>query len=206
MSILKFLNPFQENITEEPNISSPVNVPLTSTVTNVGITSNSLGIDPKIQLHFDELMNKANLPGPDYYEFRKAVKESNSIIPENILYQTIYNTFKSLGINKNLLLSSIDEYIKIIGNDKNDFDKTISELEKNEIANKQKQIESNKAKIEQLQKSINELNQSNIQIQNEINESSIKITYKAQSYNTSNSSIIQELNNDKQKINQYINE
>ena len=206
MSILNYLNPFQnsskdeekqnEIILEQRGTQAPSEVTFITTTTD----------DPKIREHFDKLMETSNLPGPDFYEFGKAVKQSGNLIPENILFQTIFNTFKSLGVNKNILLSSIDEYITVINNDKTEFEKTIAELEKTQITAKQNQIEANKAKINDMQLKINELTQINFQIQNELTQTNNELTSKVQNYNSTYLLQIQELNNDKQKINQYINE
>ena len=207
--ILNFLNPFEtnKNVVEEYASSSQASTQtvLSSTSSQIS-TMGTLGINPEIQKHFLILMDEANLPGPDYYEFRNVIKNGIHNLPENILYQTIFSTFKSLGISKTQLLQSIEQYIIILNKDKDEFDKTSKQLEQTNCVDKQNQLKTNQEKIIQLQYQINELNQINIQLQNEINNNSITLNKNINEFNFNFESMIKELNDDKVKINQYINE
>lgn len=190
---------------DEPNISNESVVqPIVPNVTeNIPVSIGTV-IDPSVEEHFTKLMKDANLPGPDYCEFKNAILQNTLPIAENMLFQTVFNTFKAMGVEKSILLSSLDEYIKIVSKDKNAFEQQIKAKQDEDIVRKQSLLSQHQLKITELNNEIARLNNESNQIQQEINNSQLQISNITNAYNLSLNNVLQTLQSDKQKINQYI--
>lgn len=202
--LMEILNPFESKPKED--IVIEISTPLTGTNTQPTIGLQSIGtvIDPSVEEHFIKLMKDANLPGPDYFEFKNAINQNTLPIAENMLFQTVFNTFKAMGVEKNILLSSLDEYISIITKDKEAFELQIKTKQDEDIVRKQSILNQHQLKITELNNEIARLNNESNQIQQEINNSQLQISNITNAYNLSLNNVLQTLQSDKQKINQYI--
>lgn len=189
----------------KPTVSVPT--PSLSYPPSLSYQDNTLSqpsFNPEIEKHFMDILDQANLPGPDYYEFKKAINNSISTMPEQILFQTTFNTLSTLGMTKDIVLKSIEEYHKVLDADKVAFDKVILDTTTLEITQKEEQYKRNVDEINKLQQKVLELNQLNGNIQNEIMQSQNTINKNIAGYNQGYTAMKQTLESDKQKINTYI--
>lgn len=88
-----------------------------------GITSLDAASAEKFEKHFETLFDKANLPGPDYFEFWKTMETLEKHIPDESA--RIAATFASLsvqGLNKPKLLETAAAYMDIISKDRAAFE------------------------------------------------------------------------------------
>ncbi len=140
----------QQQQTNTPNY--PVysgTTPSTGTYTPPPVASGYAGpsVDSeKFRAHFDEVFDAANLPGPDYYEFKKIVEELEKQGLGSGAFIAAYTSLKVSGkITKDHLLSTGRQYLTILEQDKSEFLTNLSQAEKSEI-------EGRKAKIASLEK------------------------------------------------------
>ncbi len=191
-------------VQEEQTSSAPtVPTPVVSNTPSLSYQDNN-AVSPEIQEHFMNKMDKANLPGPDYYEFKKAINNSISTMPENILFQSTFTTLNTLGMTKDVLVKSIDEYNKVLDADKVEFDKVIASNIATEVTSKEEQYKKNIEEINALQQKVLELNQANGKIQNDIMQSQNTINKNISGYTQGYNAMKQTLETDKTKINSYI--
>lgn len=191
-------------VQEEQTSPAPtVPTPVVSNTPSLSYQDNN-AVSPEIQEHFMNKMDKANLPGPDYYEFKKAINNSISTMPENILFQSTFTTLNTLGMTKDVLLKSIDEYNKVLDVDKVEFDKVIASNIATEVTSKEEQYKKNIEEINSLQQKVLELNQTNGKIQNDIMQAQNTINKNISGYTQGYNAMKQTLETDKTKINSYI--
>jgi hypothetical protein len=113
---------------ESTGISTPPVIP-TSFTPGVQATvtpSTSVSADDMVKFnqHFEELFDKANLPGPDYFEFSKMCQAMGSLT-EDVRITAAFNGLQVQGLDKQKLLDSAVHYIKIIDEDSAKFNSAI---------------------------------------------------------------------------------
>lgn len=172
-------------------------------------TSNEDSI--KFKEHFIKLFNESNLPGPDYYEFSQAIHNSNNQMPEQMAYPTIFSTLKTMGLNKTNLVTSVDEYLKILEKDQISFNGQIQQKRVELIEKKSKEIESLNLEITSTNQQISALQDKIRELQGKIVTLGNEKVINEQKINTSESNYLfalqtmqTQLRNDLEKINQYI--
>lgn len=102
-----------------------------------------------------KLMDDANLPGPDYYEFAKALSGMNTLpITEQQKYVSVFAGFQAQGVTAQSLVDAAMKYIAILGQKKSsEFDASVASASNSisnieaEIANLTKENEGLAAKL-----------------------------------------------------------
>ncbi len=88
-----------------------------------GITSLDAASAEKFEKHFETLFDKANLPGPDYFEFWKTMETLEKHLPdENARLAATYASLSVQGLNKAKLLETASAYMDIIAKDRAAFE------------------------------------------------------------------------------------
>ncbi len=195
-------------ITQPISVTPQINVSSTErpTIQQNSITPEEL---TKFEKHFSDLFENSNLPGPDYYEFTTTVELMEGI-PEPAAFKSTFKILTKNGLTKEHLISTANEYIKIVDNDAKNMTSAIDEknqsIEKlnhditslnDTIAKKQQMISEMTLEIVEHKKSID-----NIGIQ--ISENLNKINTKKQSYNIASQAMKNKIISDINNINQYI--
>jgi hypothetical protein len=218
-----FLDLFIERTEEPKKESKDASVPKLftapplggTTVSNISVASSytptvaSEDME-KFSQHFDELFDKANLPGPDYFEFSKMC-QAMATLADNAKYPAIFTGLQVQGLSKEKLLESANHYIAIIDEDAKKFNTAIDskilaevQLKRNEASNKQKALQEKINLIAQLQAELTK-DTSEIEIlQNEANDQERKAQEKANTYKAACESRKASINEDVAKINTYI--
>lgn len=159
--------------------------PWTSTASVISNLNESNGfVNPDIEAnaikYFNNLMESANLPGPDFWEFLNALKSNiasfgSSITDERVLYNMVFNTMASVGLKFDVLISSHKQYDTLLLQKYNAFLEENKKLMQSAVGDNNKIIESikvanlnRKKQIEQLQKDIEQDELKMTQIQEEI--------------------------------------
>ena len=88
-----------------------------------GITTLDAASAEKFEKHFETLFDKANMPGPDYFEFWKTMETLEKHIPdENARLAATYASLSVQGLNKAKLLETASAYMDIIAKDRAAFE------------------------------------------------------------------------------------
>lgn len=191
-----------------PEAPKPV---IANTVPNAAGTGN---IDKKFTEHFVSLLEKANLPGPDYFEYKQALQSMEGLgLGEEKQFQAAWASFKAMGGVKEttILNTSANQYIGILDKDRASFLKDVERAVRDRVGalqDEEKRLEeSNKAiaqQIADLQKKIDE-NKSRLgQISGEVAEQSAKINANRDSFEITYLSFVDQIKSDLTKINQYL--
>jgi cell division protein FtsB len=182
-----------------------------ATVQNAAGTAE---VDRKFVQHFVDLLEKGNLPGPDYFEYKQALRSMEGLgLGEEKQFQAAWASFKAMGgvTNSTILKSSADQYLSILGKDRESFLKDVERATKERVGalhDELKNLEDNNKtyvqEIANLQKKIDDNKVRSGQISGEIAGQSAKINANRDSFEITYQSFVEQINSDLSKINQYL--
>lgn len=191
-----------------PESSKPV---IANTAPNAAGTGN---IDKKFTEHFVSLLEKANLPGPDYFEYKQALQSMEGLgLGEEKQFQAAWASFKAMGGVKEttVLNTSANQYLGILDKDRASFLKDVEKAIKDRVGalqDEEKRLEdANKTiaqQIADLQKKMDENKNRLGQISGEVAEQSAKINANKDSFEITYLSFVDQIKSDLNKINQYL--
>lgn len=212
-----FINEDTENQSDsqpksaKPQTDSSVNLPAKVVNTNPVVTPKP---DSKFLDHFAALLNKSNIPGPDYFEYKQVLKNMESLqLSEEKLFLAAWASFMAMGGVKEtaILQSSGEQYLKILEGDRDSFLKDVEKAINERVGSLKKEqfnLEENNRRyadeIEKLQQKIEENKNRMGQISSEINEQTTKINQNKDGYETTFSSFTNQIRLDLEKINKYL--
>ena len=162
----------------------------------------------KFEKYFDNLFDKANLPGPDYFEFYKTMEMLEAHIADE--KARLSATFASLaiqGLTKKNLIETATKYKGIIEQDQANFNTALEDKMKAEVGQRQAQLKSLEQKIannsEQIQKLTKEISETQVligQIKTEVLDQENKLTKNKNGYQVACQAVINKIVTDIQKI------
>jgi hypothetical protein len=187
--------------------SAPVNQ-LPKLPSEIANTSLNQAEAEKFEKYFDNLFEKANFPGPDYFEFSKTMETLEAHIPDE--KARVAATFASLaiqGLTKESLMDTAFKYKDIIEKDSVNFENALEVKAKAELGDRhstmsalEEKIKLNSEKIQQLTKEISESQVKMEQVKNEVLEQENKLNKNKQGYQLACHAIITKISEDIQKI------
>jgi hypothetical protein len=161
--------------------------------------------DEKFVKMLSKVIADNNLPGLDYFEFKQAIDAMSSAqIDEKTKYMTTFIVYAQQGCKKDVLLSSIETYKSIIKNEVAQFDIELKSQRDEKVHAKLAKVEEAKKKVEELTKQITEANNYILKATQEAQEENMKLQMVEANFKKSADSVIGILQNDKEKINNYI--
>ncbi|MPR37056.1 hypothetical protein [Salmonirosea aquatica] len=183
---------------------------------NVVNAAGTAEVDRKFVEHFVELLEKANLPGPDYFEFKQALKSMEGLgLSEEKQYQASWASFKAMaqGVRDTSILStSANQYVGVLDRDRTSFLKDVEKAISDRVGSLNQELnklqEDNKTyarQIVELQEKINANNGRLEKINGDIQEQSAKINANRDSYDITYHSMVEQINSDLAKIKKYLN-
>jgi hypothetical protein len=161
-------------------------------------------VDAKFSEHFNRLFADANLPGPDYYEFFKMTDAMHIIKDEAARYSAAFAGLQAQGLDKQKLLSSAQEYLKILDADAAAFHNTVDQALLDKVQNKKKEMDQVQERIQKLSQEIVSLQQQIGVLTKEIAENEAKIESNSSGYETALTISRNKLLQDIEKIKQHI--
>ncbi|MFN0014007.1 MAG: hypothetical protein ACKVU2_05610 [Saprospiraceae bacterium] len=151
-----------QKTTSEGTPASSVSEP-TSTQTNRPTEAQTAlsGTDlAKFEQHFAQLFEKANLPGPDYFEFWKTMDTLEAHIPDEAArMKAVFASLKIQGLNKKTLIGTAGQYREAVMADKASFEAAVQKKSEAEIAGRQAETKKIEKEREEKQRMIETLRQ-----------------------------------------------
>ncbi|MCC6815654.1 MAG: hypothetical protein IT267_04525 [Saprospiraceae bacterium] len=159
------------------------------------------------------LLEKNNLPGYDYFEYKKALQSVSKLgtMDESLLFKTVYAAAQSMGVDAQQLISTARKYLEVLENERSNFmqaaDNYLSQTLKVK-SEEQKALEqsltSNKSKMEQLQKELGEQEIKMQTLSKELDEVKLKVENNKNDFGTTYLGFVEEIKVDIQKMEQYL--
>ncbi len=195
------------------SVSTPTVAP-TSSVTAPPVASAG-AVDNKFLEHFAAVLGKANLPGPDYFEFRDILRSlANLGLSEDKQYQAAWASFKAMsggGADVALLTSTANQYLTALNADRDGFLKSADTALAEKVGGLQKEQTQLQHDNEALAKQIADLQQrlsANVdrlaKIGGELDEQGQKITQNKANYDATFTTVTEQIKADVANINAHL--
>ena len=168
--------------------------------------------DPEMAQIIQEAIEKANLPGFDYIEFRDSlVRMAGVPMTEEQKFQAVFATAQSMGVTKQVLLDAVDHYLKVVAVQATEFESYVNGVESQQVTVKEKSvadltttIEGEAAEINRLTMSIQEHRKQQDAINLEIVQAKQDIQNKRSAFEATRAAIANNLTSDRTKIESYL--
>jgi len=171
----------------------------TSTQTVQGV------VDNKFIEVLTSVIEDNNQPGQDYFEFKQAVENMNSLsMPEQQKFQTVFSVLGLQGCTKEGLLLSLDKYTQLIQKEKENFDAEMNTQFQSKVQSKLDEVERSKNELAELSTRIQELNNKILTLQQQAGAEEMGLRATEANFQASADVIVNEMLGDKQKINTFI--
>ncbi|MES2703413.1 MAG: hypothetical protein V4649_12280 [Bacteroidota bacterium] len=163
----------------------------------------------KFTRHFNDLFDRANLPGPDYYEFSRMMHLLEAQIPdENIRIATVFASLSIQGLTKDKIIETARQYCTMVEADRAQFERAASEKanidiegRKSKVAVMERKIAENSELIKKLTQEIVETQAQIGTLRNEIQQEDARIAANKSSFTVAYQAMYNKINSDIQKIN-----
>jgi uncharacterized coiled-coil protein SlyX len=193
---------------EEKPKETIVNKPLRSSTT----TSTIGTVDKAIMEKLLGAIEKNNLEGFDYLEFKKALKALEKIpMDEATKYRSTFATASTMGVTLGKLVDSTNHYVKVLDNENAVFLKAFEGQISSKVGDKEKEILQFEAIIKEKSERIKQLTEEITKHQNQItdlrqvvDESKMKIDKTKNDFKMSYLHLRTQLEQDIQKMKQYL--
>lgn len=206
-------------VTDEPEEKKPEtqetkNQPATPSPTHpVSTTKPTDGaFDDRIAESLFGALEKNNLEGFDYFEFKNSLKALAKMpLDEATRFRSAFATASTMGLTVEKLLQTADHYLKVLEKEQITFMSTVSQQRNQNVNSKETGIEGiNKLiqeKSAQIKKLTEEIQQHQQEIQKEREEIALaktRIEAAESNFKRTYTSVISQMNEDVMKIKQYL--
>lgn len=166
-------------------------------------------INPKILETLHNAMDKANLPGEDYYELTKAVEAMKGIpLNEADKLKTALAALSTKGLTKGKVIDSARYYLEVLENEKRKFYTAFENkikgsinADKKRITQLREEIKEKNSKIEELKEIIESSKARIIELEQEIQKSDEKVEGIEESFLYTYEHVINKIKSDIEKVN-----
>lgn len=116
------------------------------------------GLDEKSVQFLTNALEKNNLPGFDYIEFKQSLLALEAMkMEEEVAFKSAFATASTLGLTKEKLLKTAEHYKKVLMNEKVQFDAALQKQVHQRIGAKEAELEKLKKQIEEYKEKIAQL-------------------------------------------------
>jgi len=178
------------------------------------IFGSSDGLDPKSVEFLTRALEKNNLPGFDYLEFKQslnAMSKMNMGMDETTSVKSAFATASTMGLTKQKLLESAMHYKKVLAKEKTQFEVAMQNQIQKNIAGKKEEMTKLQDRIKQYQGRIKELQEQIVKSQatidgadEQIQAAKAKIEGTKQNFDVAHQNIVAQIENDIQKFNSFL--
>lgn len=183
----------------KPQMSTPVPAP--ARISPIGGTV----VDNEFKDYFTNLLKECNIPGPDYFEFSKAIDALNGQpLTEQQKYVSVFSSFATMDVTKAKLLETADIYLKKIAAEKIDFAKELQDNTTKEIGGREAKVSELTAKNQELTEQIQKNNVEISKLKGEINETNVQLSNSAAGFEQASQVALDTINNRIINIQNYL--
>ncbi|REA64133.1 hypothetical protein DSL64_00840 [Dyadobacter luteus] len=164
--------------------------------------------------HFVQLLEKANLPGPDYFEYKQALKSMDQLgLSEEKRFQAAWASFKAMAnqSDTSILTTSANQYLAALDKDRAAFLKDAEKALNDRVGSlrdEHKKLQDGNTAMSQqiadLQKKIDDNNNRLGQISGEITEQSARINQNRDGFEQTYATFTEQIKTDLNHINTYL--
>ncbi len=170
------------------------------------------GLDEKSIDFLTRAIEKNNLPGFDYIEYKQSLNALEDMgMNEEMAFRSALATASTVGLNKEKLLKTANYYKQILAKEKEQFDAALEKqrakrikTEEDKVERLKKQVTEFKAKIQQLQEQMAKAEEEIGMADQKIEAAKDKIKATQANFETTLTSILNEIKRDIENIDKYL--
>ena len=170
------------------------------------------GLDAKSIEFLMRALEKNNLPGFDYIEFKQSLTALTKMnMDMGTAIQSAFVTGSTVGLTKEKLLESARHYAKIIMQEKTQFEQAVQKQVQQKVGAKMKEVEKlkkqivdHKAKIEQLEKQVASFQNTIDTADEQINGATVKIKETQSNFEHTHRSVLNQIEADIANFEQHL--
>lgn len=180
----------------------------------VGTSVGTGSIDTKFVDHFAAVLSKANLQGPDYFEFREILRNLSTLgLPEDKQFQAAWASFKAMAgtADPQTLTVAANQYLAALNTDRDSFQKSVETAIQDRVGGlqaEQKKLQADNdaigKQIAELQQRLGKNNERLAQIGGEVVEQSTKINQNRANFEATYTNFTEQIKSDVAKIGSYL--
>lgn len=180
------------------------------------VTTKSLfsaeGLDDRSLEFLSNAIEKNNLPGFDYFEFKRAVAALLQMkLDEATSYKSAFATAATVGLTKDKLIETAGYYRNVLLKEKEQFDKALESQNSTKVTSREQeikrlrdQIERHKAEISRLQDEMaGYLNQID-QAESAVKQEAEKLEKTKKSFELTHQSVLLQIDRDVESMHKYL--
>ena len=170
------------------------------------------GLDQKSVEFLTNALEKSNIPGFDYIEFKQslgALAQMN--MDEATAFKSSFATASTVGLTKMKLLETAEHYKKVLKDEKAQFDVALQNQMQQRVASKQKEVIKLKEQITKHEEKIAQLREQIAKFQStldgadaQIEAAKEKIDHTQDSFERTHQSILNQIEKDIENIQKYL--
>ena len=176
------------------------------------VFGNTHGLDEKSVAFLVNALEKNNLPGFDYIEFKQALTAMGAMnIEETTAFKSAFATAATVGLTKTKLLETASHYKAVLSKEKSQFDVAMQKQIQQRVGDKKQEVEKLKQQITAHNEKIAQLQEQIARFQNTvdnadaaISEAKQKIEGTQKSFEFTHQSILNQIDKDIENINKYL--
>ena len=158
--------------------------------------------------YFENLIEEANAKSPmfqgtDFKEFIDSKIDVEAIADEDMRYKTAFNVLKRTGLTKEKLVTTGQEYIKLIDQDLKGFTDAYNQQYKADVETQEQLLQRKAEELQALNDKISALNQEMKQMSEQVVQNKEKLSLNKNAFISAGEEKKNEIQMELQKINQY---
>lgn len=170
------------------------------------------GLDDKSITFLAKALERANLPGFDYIEFKQSLHALQAMdMGEETSFKSAFATAATVGLTKEKLLKTAEHYKSILDQEKTQFDTAMrNQIEQRvnsklgEVERLKKQVEDYRRKIQELENKIAKSQDTIDHADEHIQEAKNRILSTKEGFETTHQSVMNQINIDIENIKRYL--
>ena len=133
-------------------------------------------LDPTFIKFFEDELAKANLPGPDYFEFRQLLIKtqqkmtSRGVVAPEVVLQAVITSFEAQDVPPTKLIDAARHYKDVIKQKKDDFIKGAEAEKNNQLQKRQTVLQTHNDNIQKIEQQLQQLALQKQQLDNSLNK------------------------------------
>lgn len=158
-------------VAAEPSFVSPL-----AQMTSSSAQNGDGQPDPSFVKFFEDELSKANLPGPDYFEFRQQLLKTQQkmaakgMAAPDVILQAVLMNFDTQGIPPSKLVETAQRYKDVVRQKKDDFIKGAEAEKTNQLQKRQTVLQTHDDNIKKLQAQLQQLELQRKQLDDALNK------------------------------------
>lgn len=159
-----------------------------------------------------QAMDKANLPGVDYLEYRQSVQSLEKMpMDEQVRFQSAFAMAQAMGATPQKLIESAAHYLDVLKAEQSKFDQALRGQVADRIGNRQEMLQNLQASLQQKADQIKKLNEEMEQhrveidkLQKEVQDATTKVETTKNDFHASYNAVVAKINDDVEKMKRFL--